>query len=200
MSEVRQLSAEERIEDALADRLHDLKLLVRGISDEDEVTITDRGETLGTVEMRAGDYEVSGDRSDYLNEDGEVVAAEVFAALRDDLNERLNDAWYEYGLGFDYVTAGTFWDQDEGFFRYQLSTGGPGDEFRFFADAAGHVHRVEYWYLDWFDGASRRLYDDDRALLEEVFERFKDAGSVDAELARARDDEEFLGSDEEASE
>lgn len=30
----------------------------------------------------------------------------------------------EYGLSFDYVTAGTFDDQKEGYWRYQISWGG----------------------------------------------------------------------------
>lgn len=53
----------------------------------------------------------------------------------------------EYGLGFDRVSAYTFDDQPEAYYRYQLSWGGPSDEVRFFRD------RIEYWYLDWFDGA-----------------------------------------------
>ena len=44
---------------------------------------------------------------------------------------------YEYGLAFDYVAPGTFDNQDEGYFRYQLSWGGPSDEFRIYADKSG---------------------------------------------------------------
>jgi len=96
----------------------------------------------------------------------------------------------EYGLCFDYVLDGTFEDQDDGgYFRYQLSTGGPGDEFRFYVDAAGHCYRVEYWFLDWYDGASITLTDDDKALLLEIFENFKDMGLVDSELEKARGEE-----------
>lgn len=60
---------------------------------------------------------------------------------------------YEYGLSFDYVEPGTFNDQPEGFFRYQISWGGPSDEIRFFVNLNGSVHRAEYWFMDWFDGA-----------------------------------------------
>ena len=79
---------------------------------------------------------------------------ENYCKGKEDDDEDLGNI-YEYGLCFDYCPAGTFSDQREGFFRYQLSTGGPGDEFRFFADATRDVHRIEYWVLDWFDGASR---------------------------------------------
>ena len=75
----------------------------------------------------------------------------------------------EYGLWFDYIAPDTYDDQDEGWFVYQLSTGGPGDEFRFFVNPDLSVHRIEYWFLDWFDGASRRLYGTDYDLLEEIY-------------------------------
>ncbi len=78
----------------------------------------------------------------------------------------------EYGLAFDYVASGTFTDQEEGYFRYQISWGGPSDEFRFFTDIKGHCHRIEYWFLDWFDGASIALKNDDKELLREIFEKF----------------------------
>jgi hypothetical protein len=87
---------------------------------------------------------------------------------------------WEYGLSFDYVEAGTFEDQEEGYFRYQLSWGGPSDEFRFFVGPDFAPYRIEYWYLDWFDGASRRLHGDALALLKEIFGWFKDGGTVEA--------------------
>ena len=54
----------------------------------------------------------------------------------------------EYGLCLDFVEAGTLKDQREDYVRYQFSTGGPGDELRFFKNGD-----IEYWFLDWFDGA-----------------------------------------------
>lgn len=59
----------------------------------------------------------------------------------------------EYGLSFDYVTKGTFNDQKRGYFRYQLSWGGPADEIRFYLDETLTPAKVEYWFLDWWDGA-----------------------------------------------
>mgnify|MGYP003661086919 FL=1 len=60
---------------------------------------------------------------------------------------------WEYGLDFSYVPPDTYDDQENGYFRFQLSTGGPGDEFRFYADVDLELYKVEYWFLDWFDGA-----------------------------------------------
>ena len=84
----------------------------------------------------------------------------------------------EYGLCFDYVASGTFADQDEAYFRYQLSWGGPSDEFRFFANPDLSCHRIEYWFLDWFDGAQRTLQNAERALLLELWEWFCDTSTV----------------------
>lgn len=78
--------------------------------------------------------------------------------------------WDEYGLSFDYVPMGTFSDQEHSFFRYQLSWGGPGDEFRFFLDWDGRINTVEYWFLDWGEGASRKLSGETLELLVEIWD------------------------------
>lgn len=82
--------------------------------------------------------------------------------------------FHEYGLCFDYVTPEAGEPASEGFFRYQLSTGGPGDEFRFFCGPGFEAYRVEYRFLDWWDGAGRTLTGDDLALLLEIWESWKD--------------------------
>lgn len=97
---------------------------------------------------------------------------------------------YEYGLCFDYVAPETFDDQNEGYFRYQLSTGGPGDEFRFYADQSGEwrwsVYHIEYWFLDWFDGASIILSGKNRELIEGIFQSlFVDTGTADHQYQQA---------------
>lgn len=71
----------------------------------------------------------------------------------DDLG-RLED----YALSFDYVAPGTFSDQRAGFWRYQISTGGPGTEIRYYENGD-----IEYWLLDWFDGACVDVTDDEIA-------------------------------------
>ena len=91
----------------------------------------------------------------------------------------------DYGLSFDFVAPDTFEDQDEGYFRYQLSWGGPSTEFRFYTDATLEPYKVEYWHLDWFDGASLTLYDEDKATLLEIFEMFKECGTVEHVLEEA---------------
>lgn len=64
-------------------------------------------------------------------------------------------------LSWDYVEPGTFEDQEEGYYRLQLSWGGPSDEFRIYTIADTlEVDVIEYWYMDWFDGASINVMPD----------------------------------------
>ena len=82
-----------------------------------------------------------------------------------------SDDFFEYGLCVDYVEPFTFDDQEEGYLRYQLSWGGPSDEFRFYQ------LRTEYWFLDWFDGASRDVSQEDDIIELKSF--FNDCGYFD---------------------
>ena len=66
--------------------------------------------------------------------------------------EDLLDPEFE-GLGFDYVEPHTFTDQLEGYWRWQFSWGGPSDELRAFVNEHKEIHRLEYWFMDWMDGA-----------------------------------------------
>jgi len=84
------------------------------------------------------------------------------------------DEFCEYGLCFDLVEAGTFNDQLEPYYRYQISYGGPSEEFRMYAD------RTEYWYLDWFDGASIDVTHDSR--VDEIMQTFEDCEMIDRNL------------------
>tara|TARA_X000000950_G_scaffold43136_3_gene48263 strand:+ start:396 stop:872 length:477 start_codon:yes stop_codon:yes gene_type:complete len=81
-----------------------------------------------------------------------------------------HDNFFEYaneaGLAFDYVEAGTFNDQRAGYYRWQLSYGGPSEELRLFDNGD-----LEYWYLDWFDGACVTVTDD---VFIDLMNEFKD--------------------------
>lgn len=80
----------------------------------------------------------------------------------------------DYGLCWEYVAPETYDDQAEGFFRFLISTGGPGHEIRFFASPmpgrkgqgcprAWSLYRAEFWLLDWFDGAPEDVTQDEVA-------------------------------------
>ena len=76
--------------------------------------------------------------------------------------ETLQDPNYE-ALSFDYVEPHTFGDQPEGYWRWQFSWGGPSDELRAYVNRDDSIHRVEYWFMDWMDGAKLELQPDDHA-------------------------------------
>lgn len=126
--------------------------------------------------------------------DQKMTCAEKVGAEWADLQERLafwmehgpdaepegEGPFYEYGLAFDYVAPGTFDDQPEGYFRYQISWGGPSEEVRFYASPKGNgewsVYRAEFWFLDWWDGASVDVTGTDEAVW--LFDQFNDTGTA----------------------
>lgn len=71
----------------------------------------------------------------------------------------------EYGLSMDYVEAGTFEGQRAGYKRYQLSYGGPSEEFRIYDN-----DEVEFWFLDWFDGACVQVRGEDADIIRHLTE------------------------------
>ena len=110
-----------------------------------------------------------------INQKLEGRAADFIAFMNaDDLEENTVNkdgyevgSFYSYGLAFSFVEP---YAQDgehmAGYFRYQLSWGGPSDEVRFYQDGG-----IEYWYMDWFDGAKIDIKDLDWAKwLEEMFD------------------------------
>jgi hypothetical protein len=69
----------------------------------------------------------------------------------------------EYGLCLDKVEAGTFKGQRENYIRYQLSWGGPSEEFRLYENGD-----IEFWYLDWFDGACVEVTGEDADIIKDI--------------------------------
>ena len=76
--------------------------------------------------------------------------------------EDLKDPEYE-ALSFDYVEPNTFEHQLEGYWRWQFSWGGPSAELRGYVTEHKEIHRLEYWYMDWFDGATLQVPADSAA-------------------------------------
>ncbi len=74
--------------------------------------------------------------------------------------EDLFDYVNQTALCWDYVEPFTFDDQREGYYRLQLSWGGPSDEFRIYTDMSKTIKEIEYWYMDWFDGACVKVPED----------------------------------------
>lgn len=125
------------------------------------------------------------------NETCDARIDEALSGRLEDLSRLLVGVSYEelgrledYALGFDFVPPHTFDDQSEGYFRYQISWGGPSDEFRFFHDPATCTLRVEYWFLDWFDGAHRDCTTNSTVL--HLWQWLRQTGAVAVERRKAR--------------
>lgn len=109
--------------------------------------------------------------------------------------------FHEYGLSFDYVVPHTFKGQEEGFWRYQMSWGGPSDEIRFYGDSSGgngSLYKAEYWFMDWFDGAMRHVTGS--TCIHWLWHQFCDMGAVQNEYEKAMADYEPPMDEEEEGE
>jgi len=110
----------------------------------------------------------------------EVIDAQgLFDEHEDEIREAGREAFNQYALAFDYVAPGTFNDQKEGYWRYQISWGGPSEEIRFYASKGHdgwHLYKAEFWYLDWFDGARTIVTDD--SIVQTLWEEFEETGTV----------------------
>lgn len=96
--------------------------------------------------------------------------------------------WDEYGLSFDYVAPDTFKNQRRGYFRYQISYGGPSEEIRTHCDENFNMTRAEFWFLDWFDGAKRNVTGKNLETWKEIWEDFRDVGLLEYEHKKATED------------
>ena len=69
-----------------------------------------------------------------------------------ELQEMARESWSESVLGRDKLHE---------VYRVQFSWGGPSDHFEVFVDSDGDVIKAEYVFLDWYDGARRKVYSDE---------------------------------------
>lgn len=93
----------------------------------------------------------------------------------------------EYGLAFEFIVSDLKRGSGISYFRYQLSCGGPSDEFRFFAMHDGRAWkavRIEYW----FDRAKRVLRGTRLEFMRTLFAWF-DEGSITRRVYREATEE-----------
>ena len=94
----------------------------------------------------------------------------------------------EYGLSFDYVEGKTEYNDGPGYYRYQISWGGPSEEFRFFCDPGDKCYSIVFAYRDWFCGEDIELRGEDRELMMEVFyDWFVESGATSQAVFDARE-------------
>ncbi len=135
-------TCEERVEQHMDSRLEDLRLMLD--PNRDDAELIDEGTLEKVIWVDCVPFRFSSAQGN--------TAAEIFDEYEDEICEELRERFYEYALCFDVVHAD---NPGESYVRYQISTGGPGEEIRFFCDFNRKPFKVEFWFLDWFDGASR---------------------------------------------
>ena len=109
---------------------------------------------------------------------------------------------FDYGLSFDYCYPDK---GNPGYFRYQLSWGGPSDEFRIYADRRSEynwvIWKISYVFMDWFDFAEIVLSGEDEKFMENLLTGFfMECGSFDSEYDRAMENYEPEYNDEDLDE
>lgn len=85
--------------------------------------------------------------------EGQKIALKV-------IDKKRGDYFHEYDDLYDYVNQTALsWNyvdsegKEAGYYRLQLSWGGPSDEFRIYVNQDKEIDIIEYWYMDWFDSA-----------------------------------------------
>lgn len=145
------------------------------------------------------------EKEDMARAEGVKCASRVdgsWLSRREDLETYMDDSdvydngnedlppFNEYGLAFDYVTPGTFKDQQRGYWRFQISYGGPSEEIRYWGDCIDDYRctcdRAEFWLLDWWDGASVDVTRDEVARW--AWEQFVETGTASHQYREAMKD------------
>ena len=104
---------------------------------------------------------------------------EFYDIANDDLREKLYTAKAEYGLSFDFIgeleedeDGEIQWKDDECYYRFQISYGGPTEEVRFHHDGT-----IEFVYLNWFCGCGIDVTQDE--VFQAVKWDFEEIGMID---------------------
>ena len=129
---------------------------------------------------------------DFFDTPKDQRAAKHFPNTRDEFEgyEDFFDYVNQSGLSFDYVTPYTFKDQGTPYYRFQMSWGGPSDEFNVYTDSSKNIQKIEYWFKDWFDGASLDCTDND--LVKEICSWFVDSAEYPHEYLEKEVKNDYL--------
>ena len=171
MKAQRQTTCADLVDEHAASRFADLAAMIAMC----EHGLVDGGDWL-RADMR--------ERVEALADAGQEVS--LMAARRDEYPLACGNL-YDYALSFDYVAGYSDYNEGEGYWRYQISWGGPSDEVRFYG-RPGHLGRAEYWYMDWFDGAHLELTGEYRRIAQWLFDWFDEAGTLESTRAEAEEE------------
>lgn len=154
---------EQRAQESLENRMEDLDFLYKKYADEKEDWDKETWQTAKDFEITTG-----------MNEE--------------EIDDRMMEARSNYTLSWDYVAPDTFNDQEQGYFQYQISWGGPSEEIRFYVDYGAKPYKVEWWFLDWFTGHGIELDGEYLEIAEAIFEDFNSMGMVESAYEQAMEE------------
>lgn len=83
------------------------------------------------------------------------------------------DLHHHYGLDLSVTEANTYPDQPQPYKVYQLSWGGPQEEFRMYPNG-----KIEYWLLDWGTGKSMPVTGADALIIKDIMEQIDFLGNI----------------------
>ena len=91
---------------------------------------------------------------DHLTSRSEDIANIMQRQQSEDSNiaDQAYNEFYEYGLSFEYVPPFRFENQRAGFWCWQISWGGPSEEFRVYVDEDERIVEIDFVYLNWGEG------------------------------------------------
>lgn len=162
MTDTRQRSCEERIDESLERRIQFMEGVMLAAQEpvtEDDLEELDYEEILDMAEERHTELPWTKDEGGHYREARD--RASLVEALVEQ-SERADDEWFEAPLGVSASVVVTV----------QFSWGGPSDEFRVYLDEEGLVSSIDYHFMDWFDGAKRTLHGKEEKIAEEFLSRF----------------------------
>ena len=146
----RQLACQDRVQDAADSRLADIRAMLAPTVED--LTLVDDGTLDTVIRYMDEDFRFSQDEAAAYRDEktGAFDLDSFWADCSGDFEERGREMFDEYGLAFDWVPGK---DGKPGYFRYQISWGGPSEEIRFYVDPTFRLYKAEFWYMDWWDGA-----------------------------------------------
>lgn len=81
-----------------------------------------------------------------------------------EVSEQAYEELFQYGLSLDYVPPFTFDGQLAGYWRWQISWGGPSDEFRIYVDDDSNIREIIYVFQDWYQHTEQSVWHRDDIL------------------------------------
>ena len=182
---MKEKTSKELVRGAFESRLQDIRIFLNPLPSDAEISEDKKWLLMGDVEIDINDLGV--DLDDCLDDDGDLNPCEIAHQSmlnNNNIAEELTDRFGQYGLSFDYVEPVTTEKDDtlqhRDYYRYQISWGGPSEEFRFYVNNENELERAQFWYFHWCNGASVECTADETVLAlfylyQEILEFFKEA-------------------------